>query len=520
MFMEMNDTDLELLARYARHRAEEAFAELVRRHVGLVFSAALRQVRSPQLAEEVAQCVFADLARRAAELAPDTTLAAWLYQVTRRTAIDVVRRESRRQLREQIACELNAMNATAADWTQIEPLLDEAMEALEDADRTAILLRYFKNQSLREVGAALGVTDDAAQKRVRRAVERLREFFTRRGVTVGAGGLAVVISANAVQAAPAGLAAAIATTALTGTVATTSTLIATTQTIAMTTLQKTLITAVLAATVGASLYEARQAALAQDQVQTLRQQQASLAEQIRQLLSEQSQATNQLAALAAENAALKSGKNTTELLQLRGAVTRLQAAAVRPAEDPVQSAAQALAAKVNQLKQRLEQHPEQSIPELQMLKDRDWLRQASNIGDLNSDDDYDRALAELRSQAKQEFGYTLGAALDNYIAAHNGQLPNNLTDLKTYYIPPSSDDPPLDDAMLQRYQLLQTGNLSDAPQPNALVGEIAPANDQHDTLFTIGAYGFDYQGIGGWQGNGHTGFGTNITAVVKGLGRR
>ena len=297
------------------------------------------------------------------------------------------------------------MNTAAADWTQIEPLLDEAMESLEDSDRTAILLRFFKNQSLREVGAALGVTDDAAQKRVSRAVERLREFFTRRGVTVGAGGLALIISANGVQAAPAGLAAAIATTALTGTVGTTSTLIATTQTIAMTTLQKTLITAVLAATVGTSLYEARQAAQAQDQVQTLRQQQASLGEQLRQLLGEQNQATNQLAALAAENAALKSGKSATELLQLRGEVARLKAAAVRPAEDPAQSAAQALAAKVSQLKQRLEQHPEQKIPELQMLKDRDWLRQAAYTGDLNSDDDFDRALAELRSQAKQVFGY-------------------------------------------------------------------------------------------------------------------
>src|SRR5204863_1243743 len=148
----MTETDLELLNRYARDHAEDAFAEIVRRHLDLVHSAALRQVRSPQLAEEVAQSVFTDLARAAQRLAPDTILSAWLYQVTRRTAIEVVRRETRRQLREQIATEMNAMNATAADWTHIEPLLDEAMHALDETDRSAVLLRYFENKSLREVG--------------------------------------------------------------------------------------------------------------------------------------------------------------------------------------------------------------------------------------------------------------------------------------------------------------------------------------------------------------------------------
>ena len=200
---------MELLARYTQQYAEDAFAEIVRRHLGLVYSAALRQVRSPQLAEEVAQSVFIDLARSAPKLKPDTILTAWLYQVTRRTAIDVVRCEASRQSREQIATEMNAMNATAADWTHIEPLLDEAMQALDDTDRAAVLLRYFENKSLREVGATLGTSENAAQKRLGRAVERLREFFSKRGVTVGASGLMVLISANAVPTAPAGLSAAI-----------------------------------------------------------------------------------------------------------------------------------------------------------------------------------------------------------------------------------------------------------------------------------------------------------------------
>jgi RNA polymerase sigma factor (sigma-70 family) len=231
----------------------------VRRQVNLVYSAALRQVRSPQLAEEVAQSVFADLARNAAKLVQSVdfisnplNLTAWIYAVTRRTAVDVIRKESRRQMREQIATQLNAMNTTEADWKHIEPLLDEAMATLDDYDRTAVLFRFFEKKSLRDLSRELGVSDDAAQKRVSRAVEGLREILARHGVTAGAGALAVVISANAVQAAPVGLAVTISTTALlAGTAVSTSTVIAATKTIAMTTLQKTLVTATVAALAGA-----------------------------------------------------------------------------------------------------------------------------------------------------------------------------------------------------------------------------------------------------------------------------
>ena len=212
-------SDWDLLGRFARENSQDAFAEIVRRHLDLVYSAARRQLRSPQLAEEVAQSVFADLARHAGKLKPDTILTAWLYAVTRRTAIDVIRRESRRQLREQIAMETNSMNASSSTgfspvWSDIEPLLDDAMAALDETDRSAILLRYFENKSLREIGEALGASEDAAQKRVSRAVERLREFFSKRNVAIGASGLAVLISANAVQSAPVGLALTIANASL------------------------------------------------------------------------------------------------------------------------------------------------------------------------------------------------------------------------------------------------------------------------------------------------------------------
>src|SRR6266516_5198758 len=113
----MTGNDLGLLSEFIRDESQDAFTALVQRHLPLVYCAALRQVHSRELAEEIAQSVFTDLARNAARLKSDTILTAWLYEVTRRTAINVVRGEVRRQIREQIASEMNAMNATAADWT-------------------------------------------------------------------------------------------------------------------------------------------------------------------------------------------------------------------------------------------------------------------------------------------------------------------------------------------------------------------------------------------------------------------
>lgn len=207
---------------------------------------------------------------------------------------------------------MNVINATAADWKHIEPLLDEAVSALDETDRAAVLLRYFENKSLREVGATLGTSDDAAQKRVSRAVERLREFFAKRGITVGASGLVVVISTNAVQAAPVGLTAAISAAAvLTGTAVSTSTAIAVTKTIAMTTLQKALVTATVAVVAGVGIYEARQVSRLRDQVQTLQLQND-------QLKTESESLSNR--PTPAANAKSLPDEQFNELLRLRGEV--------------------------------------------------------------------------------------------------------------------------------------------------------------------------------------------------------
>lgn len=208
-------TDHELLRDYAATGSEAAFGELVRRHTDLVYSAALRQVGEPELARDVTQCVFVDLARKAASLKADTLLAGWLYRSTRYAALNELRGRRRRQERERQAMQLlDSGTENAPDWEQIAPLLDEAIASLGAQDRDALLLRFFRNENFAMLGDFFGISEDTAQKRVSRALDKLRDLLVRRGVKATAGGLAVTLLANSVQAAPAELTAALAASAL------------------------------------------------------------------------------------------------------------------------------------------------------------------------------------------------------------------------------------------------------------------------------------------------------------------
>ena len=199
---------------------------------------------------------------------------------------------------------------------------------MNETDRHAILLRFFQKKALNEVAAGLNLTENAARMRVDRALDKLRGELARRGITTTAAALAAVVSANAVQAAPAGFAAMISTAAIAGSTIHASTLIAATKTIAMTTLQKTIIVSALALAAGTGIYAVHQRSQLRGQIQTLEQEQSPLAAQIQLLDQERNQATQQLAALKEENARLKSGQTATELLKLRGqvGVLRQQAA--------------------------------------------------------------------------------------------------------------------------------------------------------------------------------------------------
>ena len=205
--------DAELLRRYAQERSQGAFAELVQRHLGLVYHAALRQCGGDtHRAEDVAQTVFTDLARKAAELSRRPVLAGWLYTSTRYAAASAVRTEVRRQAREQ---EAHAMSETpgaadlGADWAQLRPVIDDALHELGESDREAVLLRFFEGRPFAEIGARLAVSEDAARMRVERALEKLRGLLARRGVTSTAALLGTALATQAGAAVPAGLAASI-----------------------------------------------------------------------------------------------------------------------------------------------------------------------------------------------------------------------------------------------------------------------------------------------------------------------
>ncbi len=203
--------DMQLLREYAHGHSEEAFSALVSRNINLVYSAALRSVNNPHQAEEITQAVFLTLARKSGALRRGTVLSGWLYQTARLTASNFIRAETRRQNREQQAHIQSTMNAPEPEaWTRVGPLLEEAMAQLNEKDRNAIVLRFFEGKPLKEVGEALGASEDAAKMRVSRALDKLRDFFHRRGITVPSAALAAAISENSIQAAPAGLAASVA----------------------------------------------------------------------------------------------------------------------------------------------------------------------------------------------------------------------------------------------------------------------------------------------------------------------
>src|SRR5678816_3177981 len=169
--------DSVLLRQYVENHSDEAFAALVTRHINLVYSVALRYVGAPHQAEEVVQAVFILFAKKAVQLRHDKAVSSWLFQATRLTASNFIRGETRRHRREQEAHMQSVLNDSGTDaWPRIAPLLDDAVAGLSEKDRDAIVLRFYEGRSLREVGAVLGASEDAAEQRVSRAVERLREF--------------------------------------------------------------------------------------------------------------------------------------------------------------------------------------------------------------------------------------------------------------------------------------------------------------------------------------------------------
>jgi RNA polymerase sigma factor (sigma-70 family) len=313
LLKEMTDTQ-RLLVEYAEKGSESAFRELVTRYINLVYAAALRLVDGDtQLAEDVTQMVFINLAKKARTLSREVMLGGWLHQNTFHVATKVRRAEHRRKSREREAVEMNTLDVQT-DLQQVAPILDEAITQLGNEDRTAILLRFFEQRDFRSVGEALGSNEDAARMRVSRALEKLHSLLKHRGVTLSIAALGTALAAEAVTAAPSGLAATTSGIALAG-AAGTGTALTLLKVMANTKLKFGLATLLVAGATSSLVIQHQSVAKLREENQSFRQ-------QIAQLRSERENPSNSADQIK-ESAPLPDDQ-LQELLRLRGEVGTLR----------------------------------------------------------------------------------------------------------------------------------------------------------------------------------------------------
>lgn len=478
--------DGQLLGEYAREGSEPAFSELVRRHIDLVYGTAWRMVGGDaHLAKDVAQCVFIDLAKKAGELRRYVVLAGWLYRHTTFTASKMVRSEQRRRNRERIASEMSALHEKNVEeaWEQIAPRLDECLNALKADDRDALVLRFLKHEDLRMVGAALGISEDAAQKRVSRALEKLRGILSAKGIGISAAALAAAMESQTAAAAPALLAASV----------TAASLAAGGEKVAAMTLWKLfgvmnvktgIIGSVVVASLVAPLMFQRQVdARARVQDEALRLQKVEL-----QSLRKENE---ELLARAGAAQQLSNATNAdAELLRLRGEVSKLRSE-TRQAIDPTRKAPssreEVLAAmeqlyggEVAKLKQWLDANPTQRVPEMEFLSENKWRQMVKRpIGETS--DALELAASRARYEAEVEFAEgILKPGLQSYADANGGEFPKDLASLKPYFRTPG------DDAVLKRWQILPGKDFQLVEDEDWVATTKAPVNRNLDQRIFVG----------------------------------
>ena len=373
-------------------------------------------------------------------------------------------------------------------WDSLAPHLDEALGELAATDRDVLLLRFFERKSAREMAQILGTSEEAAQRRVSRAVERLREFFSRRGMAIGATGIALALTAHTIQAAPAGLATTISTSAfVAGAAVQTSTI---TKVILMTTAQKTLFGLAIAVALTTPLVTHIHAeARVHGQEDALRRGAGVLAQ-----LQASNGRSSQPAAALGSAAALQS-EQWHEVLKLRGEITGLESE-MQEFSDPktntpltraemLASLRQLYSGRIQWLKDLLAANPSQQVPELQYLSDDRWL-ELVQFERHAVDPDNSHLLSSARTGAQIDFGMlNLQPALQEFLKQNGGRFPNDLSQLAPYF------SIPVDPSVLQDWAILPMTSLPAGLRIEGdwVVTQKAPVNPALDQRFVIGANG-------------------------------
>lgn len=305
--------DTELLRRYAEEHSETAFSQLVREHLNLVYSAALRETNGDSgLAEDLSQAVFSKMARDARRLTSHPCLSGWLYNAVRLMAANERRADFRRRRREQEAISMNNLvseESPESGWQKIRPVLDDALHELSEPDRSALVLRFLEERSLRDIGLNLGLTENAARMRVDRALDKLRGILANRGITSTATGLAAALAAGVVTPAPAALVSAITAASMASAAASTSSTITLFKIFAMTKAQAGLVGLLFCAGMALPLWQ-------ETRISQIKAENTKLTNQVAELAS-QSEASAQ-AAKELEQFRQSQAQATGELARLRG----------------------------------------------------------------------------------------------------------------------------------------------------------------------------------------------------------
>jgi RNA polymerase sigma factor (sigma-70 family) len=475
----MND-DAELLRRYSEDRSEDAFAELVRRHIGWVHQVSLRRTGDRDaLARDVTQQVFTLLAANASKLRRHERIGGWLYVAARFAANRALRAEARRKHHERDAQMWSELNGARPDpdWTEVRPLLDEAMDRLPETDRDALVLRFFEGRPFAEAGRALGLSEEAARKRVDRALEKLRLHLSRRGIHSTAAALAGMIGSHATSVVAAEVQSAVTTAALSAGAAglsggSSAAILAfhALPKAAMTFAQKLAIGALVTVAVGGAYYEIRAYQSENANIATLERRASTLRHEL---------------------ADLQRGNKETRL------AATASTAALRPADDDVDGQVRAMRAAIDKVKQRIAADPRQAIPEFSLLSEDDWILAVERRGGVESEADLLHVLADLRNTATRRFEVApLSQALRAFLAANGKTAPSDLHQLLPYFEPPLANPGELDRyTYIPSAALAKDARLVIGPNPDAAVD---PDLDDMSIVTVEPTKGRSGVGGGGW----------------------